>query len=178
MPDEPDFATLYAASPLAPRMAARLWVVAQLAHDTFRQGQPEMWLEQLPTVAGPHVDERFIAAFGSRFDVIALRLAEGLEELSAVATCTADELALHLTIEYAEDLSGDDALDWEWIEALPRRPQDEDFGRLKDILFEDNDVLILYNPALDGVEDPNSEIAQLGRFVNLHPNDWFKTFGT
>ena len=55
-----------------------------------------MWLEQLPTVAGTHVDERLIAAFGSRFDVIALRRAEGLDELSAVATCTADELALHL----------------------------------------------------------------------------------
>jgi hypothetical protein len=178
MADEPDFATLYGTSPLAPRMAARLWVVAQLAHDSFRQGQPEMWLEQLPPVAGTHVDERFIAAFGSRFDVIALRLAEGLYELSAVATCTADELALHLIIEYAEDLSGDGALDWEWIDALPRRPQDEDFGRLKDILFEDNDVLILYNPALDGAEDPESEIAQLERFVNLHPNNWFKTFGT
>lgn len=171
MADEPDFASLYDASPLAPRMAARLWVVAQLAHDAFRQGMADMWLEQLPTVAGPHVDERFVAAFGSRFDVIALRLAEALEELSAIATCTADELALHLIIEHAEDLCGDGAIDWEWIDALPRRPQDEDFGWLKDLLFEDNDVLILYDPAMDGVEDPESEIAQLERFVNLHPND-------
>jgi len=158
-------------------MAARLWVVGQMVHDDFRQGQPDMWLEQLPTVAGPHVDERFIAAFGSRFDVIALRLAEGLEELSAVAMCTADELALHLIIEYTEDLYGDGALDWEWIDALPARQRDEDFGYLKDLLFEDNDVLMLYNPAMDGIEDPESEIAQLERFVNLHPNDWFKTFG-
>jgi hypothetical protein len=159
-------------------MAARLWVVAQLAHDAFRQGQADMWLEQLPSVARPHADERFVAAFGSRFDVIALRLAEGLEELSGVVTCTADELALHLIIEYAEDLYRDGALDWEWILALPTSARDEDFGYLKDLLFEDNDVLILYNPAMDGVEDPESEIAQLERFVNLHPKDWFKTFRT
>lgn len=94
-------------------MAARLWVVAQLAQDAFRQDMADMWLEQLPTVAGPHIDERFIAAFGSRFDVIALRLAEGLDELSAVATYTADEVALHLIIEDAEDLSDDGALGWE-----------------------------------------------------------------
>lgn len=48
LPDEPDFAEMYSASPLTPRMAARLWVVAQLAHDTFRQGMADMWLEQLP----------------------------------------------------------------------------------------------------------------------------------
>lgn len=64
------------------------------------------------------------------------------------------------------------------IDALPRRPHDEHFGRLKDILFEDNDVLILYDPAMDGIEYPKSVIAQLERFVNLHPNDWSKTFGT
>lgn len=55
MPDEPDFATIYDTSPLAPRMADRLWVVAQLAHDASRQDIADMWLEQLPTVAGPRV---------------------------------------------------------------------------------------------------------------------------
>ncbi len=92
------------------------------------------------------------------------------------ASCTADELALRLVIAFAEDLYGDGALDWEWIDALPARPRDEDFGRLKNLLFEDNDVLILCNPAMYGAEDPESEIAQLERFVNRHPNDWFKTF--
>ncbi|MFV0316561.1 MAG: hypothetical protein ACK5O2_06315 [Microthrixaceae bacterium] len=150
-------------------MAARMWVVGQMVHDDFRHGQPDMWLEQLPTVAGPHIDERFLASFGPRFDVIALRLAQGVEELSAVSTCTADELALHLTIEYAEDLVSDGALDWEWIDTLPRRTRDEDFGWLKDILFEDNDVLIPYDPAMDGAEDPESEIARIERFVNLPP---------
>jgi len=157
-------------------MAARLWVAAQLVHDAFRQDEADMWLEQLPTVAATHVDERFIAAFGSRFDVIALRLAEGLEELSAVATCTADELALHMIIGYAEEQRRDGSPAWGWIEALPHHPDDDDFDLLRDILFEDNDVLILYNPAMDGIEDPESDIAQIQRFVNLHPNDWFKTF--
>ncbi len=42
---EPDFTEMYGDNPLTPRMAARLWVVAQLAHDAFRQGMAEMWLE-------------------------------------------------------------------------------------------------------------------------------------
>ena len=44
------------------------------------------------------------------------------------------------------------------------------------ILFEDNDLFIVYDPATASIEDPESEIAQLERSVNLHPNDWFKAF--
>jgi len=44
------------------------------------------------------------------------------------------------------------------------------------MLFMDFDVLLLFDPSLDGVEDPASEAYRLGRFENLHPRDWFKMF--
>jgi hypothetical protein len=41
---------------------------------------------------------------------------------------------------------------------------------MREVVFEDHDVLMLFNPALDGVEnscDGNS---------SLHPQDWFEPF--
>lgn len=177
MANQPDFAALYAKSPLAPRMAARLWVVALMAADQFRDGVPEMWLEQLPRVAAPYLDDEFVTTFGSRFGVLADRLAAGEANELELTTCTADEMALHLVIDNAEALHGDDALAADWIESLPRRPgADVDFFGVKDILFEDLDIDVLFNPALDGAEDPESDIYLTEGYASLHPRDWFKPF--
>lgn len=48
--------------------------------------------------------------------------------------------------------------------------RDEDFYWMREVLFEDHDVLMLYNRPLDGIEieaDGNS---------SLHPRDWFLPF--
>ncbi len=84
-------------------------------------------------------------------------------------------MALHLIITYAEDV-----FSWpdpEWINHLPEAgDDDDDYGWLPEILLKDEDVLLLYVPALHGIEDPDSPINQHQRYVNLHPNDWFKQF--
>lgn len=178
MDDHPDFATLYADSPLAPRMAATLWVTALLAYDAFRDDVPEMWLEDLPRVAQSFADEQFIAALGSRFDRIAVRLASGSTDPADLTTCIADELALLLVINFARETHADGPMGNDWIDDLPRRPKDEDYGWLTDILFEDLDVEVLFNPALDGAEDPQWELYQREGYANLHPRDWFKPFDT
>lgn len=56
------------------------------------------------------------------------------------------------------------------------RPADDDFQGVRDYLFYDLDVLHLYDPAADGVEDPESDVAQAERFANLHPRHCFKLF--
>ena len=53
---------------------------------------------------------------------------------------------------------------------------DADSERMREVLFADHDVLLLFEPSLDGVEDPDSEAARFERFVNLHPKDWFEPF--
>ena len=42
---------------------------------------------------------------------------------------------------------------------------------MRQLLFEEHDVLMLVNPALDGIK--NSDI---GGSANLHPRDWVKPF--
>jgi len=48
---------------------------------------------------------------------------------------------------------------------------DSDFDWMREVLFEDHDVLMLYNPSLDGIEDP-----AVFDTANLHPRDWFRPF--
>lgn len=172
----PDFERLYGAKPLTAGMAARLWTVATLISDAFADDMGEIWLEDLPVVAKRYADEAFVAAFAARFEILAERIAGGLQEMTDVATCTADEIALHMIIDRAGELENEGFFDEGWIDALDRRPKDTDFVGIKDTLFEDLDALFLFDPALDGVEDPDSEAYQIEGFANLHPRDWFKTF--
>lgn len=172
--DVPDFATLYDQSGLSPRMAARLWSVAEIMYDDALAGAADDLIEQLPPIAQAHADQMFTSAFISRFAVIAKRIARGLRYLEEIATCTADEMAVHIIITYAEQAySGRDPV---WIHDLPPRPdKDYEFDWLPELLLQDDDVLMLFNPALDGIEDAGEEYSEC-RFVNLHPNDWFDEF--
>ena len=178
MADErlPDFEGLYGSGPLTARMAARLWFVADSIEGMNFDGMAEQWTRDLPRVAQVYADDQFTIAFGRRFGILATRIAAGLEQLSDLTTCTADEVALHVVIDDAKRLLDDGELDIEWIDALPHHRADDDFYGVKDHLFYDLDVLHLYDPAADGVEDPESDVYKTERFVNLHPRDWFKPF--
>ena len=59
-----------------------------------------------------------VAAFGSRFEALADRLARGLEELTDMTACTADEVALHITIDRAEEIHQEGGIGLDWIDAL------------------------------------------------------------
>jgi hypothetical protein len=172
----PDFEVIYGSSRLTPVMAARLWTVALSISDAFAEDMGEMWLDDLPNVAKRFADDEFVAAFAARFEVIADRLAAGLAELTDITTCTADEVALHMIIDRAEELEDEGSFGSALFSGLPRRDRDDDFFGLKDALLRDLDVLLLFDLSLDGVEDPTSEAYQLERFENLHPRDWFNTF--
>ena len=56
------------------------------------------------------------------------------------------------------------------------RSADDDFEAMRDRLFSDHDVLMLFDLSFDGVDDPESEIARIQRPANLNPRDWFKPF--
>ena len=86
---------------------------------------------------------------------------------------------MHLVIDLAEAHLADGVLDADLpgVAALPDYgPLDEDFDSMRTDLFKDNDVLMLYDPRLDGIEDPEDNIGRQERVVNLHPNDWFTPF--
>ena len=78
--------------------------------------------------------------------------------------CLADEMALHIIIEQAGA----------WLET--QGEPDEDWGLYEDCVFEDTDFELLFDPAWDGIEDPESDVARSKGMTNLHPKDWFKPF--
>ncbi|MEV7239120.1 hypothetical protein AB0N06_36070 [Streptomyces sp. NPDC051020] len=55
------------------------------------------------------------------------------------------------------------------VAGLPEDRRDDDWDACSGILFQDHDVLMLFDDALDGVEDSGSA-------VNLAPLDWFTAF--
>ncbi len=172
--DVPDFASLYSGSPLTPRSAAKIWAIAEIIYDDFHHGLGDEILATLPPIARRHADERFESAFASRFAIVAKRVAEGLPWVESIATCTADEMAIHVILAMVNHV--DDLDDPGWIEDLPVDEDDDQIEWLDDLLLQDTDVLMLYNPALDGIEDPGSPVNQQLGCAHLHPNDWFKPF--
>ncbi len=71
-------------------------------------------------------------------------------------TCTGEEAALHLALDRVASDAKDDLLviPDRFDENYPVYEQDLDVKWWRDILFEDNDVLLLWNAAFDGIDDP------------------------
>ncbi|CRK57590.1 hypothetical protein [Alloactinosynnema sp. L-07] len=89
--------------------------------------------------------------------------------------CAAEEMALHLAISMSRDAVHDD-----WpsatraIEALPAHPDHFDWDMAKDVLFQDHDILNLFDLELDGIEDPDTSIGM----GDYRPHAWFKPFNS
>jgi hypothetical protein len=85
-------------------------------------------------------------------------------------------MALHLILRDAAAAIQDG---WAWIleeATLPSHPDDFDWDLVGDVLFQDNDILALFNPHLDGIEDPDAEVNQNFRIGDYRPQAWFETF--
>lgn len=92
-------------------------------------------------------------------------------------TCTGEEMALHLAIRKAKTLLRDRPNRIaDLVDELPVSKEDFDWATCLDLLFEDHDVLLLFDRSLDGVEDTDGEISQKLGMVNLSPDDWFEPF--
>lgn len=179
----PDFAGIYGSNggeaTMSPRMAAYLWTTSRTLSDTFRRTTNRaLLLDLLPPIVARTVNEVWLDRFVDCFDTIGQRLGRGEFELHEAAASTGEEMALHIVIDHAEGSLVDGEFEiHEWIALLPRHGgRDPDFDRMRTVLFLDEDVLLLFDPSLDGVEDAESELNRLGRLVNLHPRDWFKPF--
>ncbi len=176
-PDTPDFARLYThpGSTISPRMASRLWAAAVTLADTYDEDRWHLLTRALPPIAQRLANEVWMERFACCFGALARRF-EGREfDATGIATCTAEEMALHLVIDVAEGATRDGSLATDL--SLPARPdRDEDFDAIRELHFRDHDVLLLFDASLDGIEAPNSAVDEYGRFANLHPQAWFLPF--
>lgn len=92
-------------------------------------------------------------------------------------SCTAEEMALHLAIEdapgYLDDIDTRDTAHSQ----LPEHRDDYDWDACSDLLFQDHDVLMLFDARLDGVEDPDGDVNQRLGMGDLRAAAWFEPFG-
>jgi hypothetical protein len=89
-------------------------------------------------------------------------------------SCAAEEMALHLMFELAGDLVFDGLVDFE--PSLPRHRDDFQWDVMSDVFFQDEDILDLFDPSLDGVEDPDADLNRLAGIGDYRPAAWFTSF--
>lgn len=178
IPDATTFVEMYGGpdSPLSPRLAWSIWTTAVRLADEYQDEDTwDLLREELPRLAQARADGAWMARFVLGFEAIAARMTRGAGDLSRLASCTGDEMALHLVIDEAESSLAEGLLSAP--EFLPEDAErDDDFEWARDVMFRDHDVLLLFDPALDGVDDPASELHQRFRFANLQPGRWFLPF--
>ena len=182
----PDFAALYEPSyskggAMTPRLAYWLWVSCTYLADAWRDSRddPAPLLDYFPPIARPLARGPWLDRFIDGFDRLGGRIAAGAGDRERLAECTGEEFALHLAIEHSETCVLDGLLGPDIGDAaeLPDHGEaDRDFDRMRDRLFVDHDVMVLFEMSMDGADDPDSEINRIGRYANLHPRDWFKPF--
>ncbi|MCS0605614.1 hypothetical protein NX794_31090 [Streptomyces sp. LP11] len=119
-------------------------------------------------------DHRWRRRMARAFDDLAADLARGKWP---EPTCTAEEMALHLAIEdaptYLEDRPQTDA-----HHTLPEHGDDYSWDGCSDLLFQDHDVLMLFDPKLGGIEDPQDPTNQSMGMGDLRAAAWFAPFGS
>ncbi|MGW1901688.1 hypothetical protein ACWCQB_30685 [Streptomyces hirsutus] len=119
-------------------------------------------------------DHRWRRRMARAFDDLAADLARGKWP---EPTCTAEEMALHLAIEdapnYLQDRPQTDA-----HHTLPEHGDDYSWDGCSDLLFQDHDVLMLFDPKLSGIADPEDPANQPMGVGDLRATAWFAPFGS
>lgn len=121
-----------------------------------------MVLSALPPQFRHHYKELFVKSFIVCVIRVADRLATWRE--GTIPASTAECLALKLIIEKAEMLL-------EMKSEVEGMDSEMDFSLFEDVAFPDLDIELLFDPALDGIED--TDVARALGMV-LKPQDWFK----
>lgn len=176
MCDIPDFRALYPDDDesLSADTAAHLW--------SELDGLVERWVDlesdpadrrstiqgRLPPIARLAAEddgwlERFVECFGD----LAERLASG-KASQTLCRCTGDEMALHIAFDNLRSRVEDESEPWAPLAQY--EISEEAISIADDYLLVDDDVLLLFLPHLDGVEDLLPDVA------NLQPERWFLDF--
>jgi hypothetical protein len=57
-----------------------------------------------------------------------------------------------------------------------QHPDDFDWDAMPDVLLQDTDIVQLFDPGLDGIEDPHEELNVDKAVGDYRPSAWFKAF--
>jgi len=115
----------------------------------------------LPSRYEQYYDGRFARDWMTTVAVVGWKLAQRGEVTLA---CVAEELALFALIRQARVL----------LDLGERESDEQAWSDFRDLVFEDEDFLFLFNPELDGIEE--TEWAHQHAVVGLKFNEWFQPF--
>jgi hypothetical protein len=88
---------------LSPRLAWSIWPTAMSLADAYEDEDAwDLLRDELPRLAHDAADHAWMARFVLGFQTIAARMTHGGCDLSRLASCTGEEMALHLVIDEAE----------------------------------------------------------------------------
>ncbi|MFC8660741.1 hypothetical protein [Streptomyces sp. NPDC057199] len=119
-------------------------------------------------------DSRWWRQMARAFDDLAAGLTS---ETDVEPRSTGEEMALRLGIARAAELTRNrPRFVREAAGDLPEDSRDFDWTACSGFLFQDHDVLMLFDDSLDGIEDADSDVNQALGMVNLAPLDWFTPF--
>lgn len=89
---------------------------------------------------------------------------------------TAEEIILYVALTHSASWIEDESSADEKFNALPEMSDEFDVDELMEYLCQDTDFLHLFDPAMDGIEDPANVPAGMGR-SDQRPAAWFDWFG-
>ena len=170
---------------LTPRMASVLWTATQLVADDAYDDVVEHGDD--PVAGGMWALFDLYPAITYRQDAIwrrqAARAYDDLtDDLEAGnwprPRCPAEELALHQVLRHLIDWEQDPdygSIRWDELAELPAHEDDRDWGGAS--LFQDHDILNLYDLDRDGIEDPDSLENRITGMGDYRPAAWFTWFG-
>ena len=163
-----------------------LWSVAQVLADHGYDDVEEHGSDLLPERTGWYLFDRYPRLTWSQDAAWRRRAARAYDDLAAdlasgdwpLPTCPAEELALHLILEDAPSAAehGWSGLDAATFGSLPGHPDDLDWDAMPDVLFQDTDILHLFEPGLDGIDDPRNALNAQMAIGDYRPSAWFETF--
>lgn len=157
---------------LTPLIAWTLVAALEILGDQWASVPGEL---DVPPCAQRYTDdEAFCERMKKSAHYLAEQLASGKSD-AVIARCTADEVNLAMALSDAHwilEVTG--PVPSALREATVRGLQSDAEGA-SDVLFNDHDVLMLWNPMLDGIENDVETLAHLGS-ADLHPSRWFEPF--
>lgn len=163
-------------SPITPPVGLVLWYAADALTERADL-DPSTAVAGLPRSAKTWADDpTWVTQLIECYRMVTARLAAGA---FPIARCTGEEFALHIVVAAAAGLHeqgmGPDPTD-HGMQLMPD-PDVDELAEAHHRLFEDQDILMLFEPLLDGIEDAESSDNQR-RFIGpyLHPSRWFDTF--
>ena len=163
-----------------------MWSVARILADHGYDDVEDHGSDLLPERTGWYLFDRYPRLTWSQDAAWRRRAARAYDDLAAdlaagdwpLPTCPAEELALHLILQDAPSAveHGWAGLDGATFDSLPEHPDDLDWDAMPDVLFQDTDILHLFEPGLDGIDDPHDALNAQMAIGDYRPSAWFENF--